>query len=208
MVDTSLGPSLGSSLGPVHAPLPTATLDGTSLPIITWPARNALVRVHPAGYDPVYLLPREPSQRYDDPDRQFGTMYCAVEVQAAILETLLRNPRLRGVSRAEVAVRRVSRVMPRRDLRLVDFVGAGLQILGTDSGVNTGPYAVSRAWARALFAHPDCPDGIIYPSRFDPSLYCVAVFARPDVEWDRSNAAAVSDDVLLPILSKYGKGLL
>ena len=65
-----------------------------------------------------------------------------------------------------------------RTLRLVDFTGPGLSVVGMDGGVNTGPYRISQAWARALFNHTDAPDGVLYPSRHDPSLKCAAVFSR------------------------------
>ncbi|MFO1113583.1 MAG: RES domain-containing protein [Rhodospirillales bacterium] len=39
-------------------------------------------------------------------------------------------------------------------------------------------YAAARPWAAALFAHPQRPDGLCWRSRFDDSLFCVALFDR------------------------------
>lgn len=87
---------------------------------------------------------------------------------------------------------------------------AGLQALGVDNAITTGPYEPCGIWADALFAHADRPDGIAYASRHDPGQVCVALFSRPDVA-----VSLVSDSVPLAdlmrevatILRRYGKGL-
>lgn len=38
-------------------------------------------------------------------------------------------------------------------------------------------YDNCQAWARALFAHPEKPDGILYPSARTAGVRCVALFA-------------------------------
>src|SRR5687768_417066 len=104
------------------APGPTAALAEIALPIIEIPVATNLYRVHRDGFDPVYLKPREPpAHRFDDLHGAFGTLYLGGELQAAFVETLLRNPRLRLVARAEIDMRRWSVLAGPRTLRLVDF---------------------------------------------------------------------------------------
>jgi hypothetical protein len=200
--DTDLHP------GPKHAPAPTRALAAISLPIVPIFANACLFRVHRNGFDPVHLVARKPPQfRYDDPKAEFGTLYVGEALEVGLIETLLRNPRLRLVARAEVDVRRWSVIRPERDLRLVDFAGVGLSIVGTDGGVNTGPYLVSRAWAAALFHHADMPDGILYPSRHDPSLKCLAIFGHPDITFKVDPPETFERNWLTATLKRYGKAL-
>jgi hypothetical protein len=171
--------SKGRSGGGGHPSGPPADLAKRALPLVLWPAAAPLYRVHPANRDPIYYGPRKPpSQRFDDPDSRFGTLYVGTNLEIAFVETLLRNPQLRMVAMSEVASRRWSTLQTASAMRLVDFAGAGLNALGTDNGVNTGPYMISRAWAAALHAHPSKPDGIIYVSRHNPAHRCIAVFGK------------------------------
>lgn len=55
----------------------------------------------------MFFGPRNPpGNRYDDPDCAFGTLYAGERLEAAFVETLLRNPRQRLVAATEIAVRR------------------------------------------------------------------------------------------------------
>jgi hypothetical protein len=82
-----------------------------------------------------------------------------------------------------------------------------LSLVGTDGGVNTGPYRISQAWARALFEHADAPDGILYPSRHDPSLKCIAVFSRPGLEFAVKGPRIFDRSWVNETLKQYGKAL-
>ena len=41
-----------------------------------------------------------------------------------------------------------------------------------------GVLYIAQRWSRALWEHPQQPDGIIYRSRHDPSKVCAALFDR------------------------------
>lgn len=73
--------------------------------------------------------------------------------------------------------------------------------------MNTGPDAVSQAWARALHAHPDAPDGILYPSRHDPSQRCVALFDRADLAVMAAPPRSFDRAWVMDVLRRYGKAL-
>jgi len=198
----------GSRAGLRAAPGPTAALAEIALPIIEIPVATNLYRVHRDGFDPIYLKPRKsPAHRFDDPHGAFGTLYLGEELQAGFVEMLLRNPRLRLVARAEIDMRRWSVLAGSRTLRLVDLTGPGLGLVGTDGGVNTGPYHISQAWAHALFKHSDAPDGILYPLRHDPSLKCMAVFSRPGLDFQVSGPRIFDRSWVNETLKRYGKVL-
>jgi hypothetical protein len=63
-------------------------------------------------------------------------------------------------------------------LRLVDLTGPGLSLVGADNRLTTGTYRIAQRWSRAFWSHRDEPDGILYCSRFNPSLRCLALFDR------------------------------
>lgn len=178
------------------------------LPVIVMPQPTAWHRVHRTVHDPVNFGPRNPpSSRYDDPECVFGTLYAGETLEAAFVETMLRNPRLRIVSLAEVMARRHASIQASRDLRLVDFCGAGLSAVGTTGAVNTGSYRVSQAWSAALHEHPDAPDGILYWSRHNPSLRCAAIFERSGLTFTASASRPFEPAWLVSTLAPYGKVL-
>lgn len=191
-----------------EAPGPPKDLAIRSLPLVTVPRDAVWYRVHRSAQGPLHFGPRNPpDNRFDDPAGRFGTLYLGATLEVAFVETLLRNPALRVVSMAEVAARRWVAVRAGRDLRLVDFCGPGLSAVGTTGGVNTGPHRVSRAWAAALHAHPDTPDGITYWSRHDPSLRCGAFFDRPGLTVSASDGRPFDLAWLAATLRAYGKVL-
>ena len=95
-------------------------------------------------------------------------------------------------------------------MRLVEMRGPGLQLLGVDNSITTGPYGPCGLWADALFAHPDEPDGIAYASRHDPDQVCVALFSRPDVALEVASDSVPLSEMpgdIARVLRRYGKGL-
>jgi hypothetical protein len=73
-------------------------------------------------------------------------------------------------------------------LRLIDFDGPGLAILGATAEVVHGglPYDIAQAWSAALRDHPIAADGIAYSARHDPHETCYAIF-------DSASAAIVEE---------------
>lgn len=68
-----------------------------------------------------------------------------------------------------------------KDLKLVDLFGSGLVKLGADSRLTGGDdYGLSRAWAEAIYHHPQHVDGIRYYSRHDNEKLCCGLFDRSE----------------------------
>ncbi|MGD0093275.1 MAG: RES family NAD+ phosphorylase, partial [Planctomycetota bacterium] len=154
--------------------------------------------------------------RFDAPNRQFGILYAARNVDGAFIEVFMRNP-VAGQSRRviddqELGIRSVA-VFSSAKLRLVDLTGAGLSKLGLDvSIVSTRRYDISRAWAEAFHAHPQRPDGILYRSRHDPEQTCLALFQRASGKLkllaSDKLAGKNGQRLLAPALVKYNVGVV
>lgn len=201
----------GGPTGAAQPPPPW--LPSIKLPLTVHEAGSPLVRVHRTALAPIHFSPgdgRAPAGRFDSAAGRFGVLYLALSLEGAFVETVLRNPERRLVDLQDIAARSMTLLAASRGLRLVQMRGAGLQALGVDNAVTTGPYGPCGLWADALFAHPDRPDGIAYASRHDPDQVCVALFSRPDLALGAAGAslplAAMLAEVAA-ILRRYRKGL-
>lgn len=87
--------------------------------------------------------------------------------------------------------------------------GSGLQALGANNAVSTGPYEPCGQWTDALWDQPDQPDGLAYQSRHDLGEICVAPFERPGVTIQVQQTTplkAVLKEVAA-VLDRYGKSI-
>jgi len=202
-----------SARGPSgRAPLPPAWLAESDLSIEVVAAGTPLHRVHRLMHGPIFFGPSPgapATYRFDSPSDAFGVLYVGLTLTAAVVETLLRNPARKMVAYSEIAARGSSVVSSERDLRLVRLHGSGLQQLGCDNAISTGPYEPCGAWADALWTHKSAPDGIAYQSRHDSSQICLAVFERSDLRLTASAAVALADQLptVARLLSAYGKSV-
>jgi RES domain-containing protein len=204
----------GTGRGPTGiARLPPAWLPGSPLSSQEVPAGSPFARIHHSHRSPVFFSPGEgqpPVGRFDSATGRFGVLYLAFDFAGAFAETVLRNPARRFVSSGEIAGRSLAVLTLSRAVRLVWMHGAGLQALGVDNAVTTGPYEPCGIWADALFAHADAPDGIAYASRHDPEQVCVALFSRPDIAVTvvrESVPLTAMVGAVAAVLRRYGKGL-
>src|SRR6185437_2422344 len=169
-------------------------------------------RVHRQDFGPVFFGPGPgvaPTYRFDSATGAFGVLYVALSFAGALVETLLRNPRRKMVNEAEIASRSASVLRCQRDLRLVWLHGAGLQVLGLDNAISTGPYEPCGAWADALFAHPTVPDGLGFRSRHDPDCMLLAIFERPDLVFESESETPLLKCLgeVAGVLGGYGKSI-
>ncbi len=195
------------------APLPSAWLATVALPILELAAGSSLVRVHRNGFGPVFFSPgagKDPIGRFDSPSGSFGVLYMAQSLEGAFAETALRNPQRQLIDPVEISSRAVSVLGVSRTVRLVEMRGRGLQALGTDNAISTGPYGPCGAWADALFNHPEQPDGIAYASRHDPDQVCIGLFSRADIALEVLSGPTPLADMaaeVADLLRRYAKGL-
>lgn len=194
------------------APPPPVWLAGRSLPLDLLPAGTVLHRIHRAARGPVFFGPgpgHPPTYRFDSASSRFGVLYVGLSRAGAVAETLLRNPQRLMVGVSEITDRAATELACRAELRVVKLYGSGLQAVGTDNAISTGPYEPCGLWADALWDHPDHPDGIAYQSRHDSSEICLALFDRLGPAFDiRSTRplTALSHEIAA-LLDGYGKSL-
>lgn len=194
------------------APLPPADLSARDLPIRVLAAGEPLCRVHGSHRDPIFFGPgagNPPAYRFDSLSGRFGVLYVAPGPEAAMIETLLRQPQRLTVDYSEIRDRSLSTLRAGRDLRLVSATGSDLSRPGMTAALSTGPYDPCGAWSDALFDHPAVPDGILFCSRHNPDELCIALFERTDLVF------VISSTTPLPamltevgaLLDRHGKSL-
>ncbi len=194
------------------APPPPSWLSGIRLPTEILPAGTVFHRIHKMTLDPIFFGPgagAPPTYRFDSGSGQFGVLYVDLSRAGALAETLLRNPHRLMVATAEIADRAAAELTCRRAIRVVKLYGAGLQAVGTDNAISTGPYEPCGLWSDALWSHSDSPDGIVYQSRHDSNELCAALFQRPDMDFEIKSTRplmTMSKEVAA-LLDNYGKSL-
>ncbi len=139
--------------------------------------KGPLYRVHRTGRDCVHFGKRM-CARFDDPLGKYGVMYAALQREGAFVEVFLRQLSLLLIRELDLQERSISEITCTR-LHCADLTSAGLRRLSCDNRISTEmPYATVCQWSRALFTHPQQPDGVIYRSRHNPRYKCVALFDR------------------------------
>ncbi len=174
---------------------------------------STFCRTHRSARGAVFFSPgpgKPPVGRFDSAAGRFDVLYAALSFDCSFAEVLLRNPARQIVSLPEIEARSFAVLGLNANVRLVDLTGPGLSRLGLDARFLSGGYNVCGAWADALHDHPEQPAGILYPSRFDPSGHCFALFDRVAPHLDLA-ADSVPLGELLPdvaaALDRYGKAL-
>lgn len=171
------------------------------------------LRIHDRRRDSLWFGPAPgspPVNRFDDPEGHYRVCYLGTTMEACFAETFLRNPPVRILSLADLSVRCVTTFEVIRAGRLVQMHGPGLARTGATAGVTAGPsYVTSQSWARAVWAHADSPDGLIYRSRHDDSSFCIALFDRAKGVVAASGSVGLASDplVLGRLLKRYSLGL-
>lgn len=125
---------------------------------------------------------RSGGNRFDDPNRQYGTCYAGLTLITALAESLLHDLIPRG-GKYRVAMEDIDRRFVHSfegpTLRLANLTGASLNRLGGHGELSGTPsYEIPQAWSKAMFDHPAKVDGIIYMSRLMNTEKAVVLFKR------------------------------
>ena len=137
-----------------------------------------------ADKEPCFRATR--SFRFDDPNGKFETLYCAASFETCYHETVVRDRPLDTalgripIPRAVHDTKSLSLVLVDWSrLRIVHLCDDGAHQLGCDASMLMGAnYLPTQALARALYEHPDAPDGALYRSRFNMSSQAIVLFDR------------------------------
>lgn len=145
-------------------------------------AGQPLMRIHQIDRSPLWFGPvpgGPPANRFDAPEGQYRTLYAAMGLTGAYVETVLHRPVGRLVRRAFVEARAVSILRPQRDLTLAALHGPGLLFHKAPQAISAADdYPTSRAFAAALFEQFPQLDGLAYRSSHNDDELCVALFDR------------------------------
>jgi hypothetical protein len=159
-------------------PRPPTDLDRRRLVLEVLPTDTRLYRFHDKQFNPLFF-DRTPDSRFNAGNGTFGVMYVAIERRGAFAETFLRNVGSTVIPEAFVDSKACAILPLRRPLRAVRFRGYGLAPIGATATLCSSPsYEIPQEWSRALHAHPDHVDAILYASRHDDEQLCLAVFDR------------------------------
>ena len=160
---------------PAH-PNPAEDLNERELPLTN--QSGPWLRIHRSKYGTIHFA-RDAINRFDDSKKEYGVLYCAQDFYGAFIETLGWSTGFREISKKSLSARRLASITSIRPLRFVNLTASGLAHIGADAEICTGrDRYLSQMWSRALWAHPDHPDGISYISRHDPQRVCYALFER------------------------------
>ncbi|MBK9167454.1 MAG: RES family NAD+ phosphorylase [Bryobacterales bacterium] len=168
-------------------------------------------RCHASSKSPLHFGRRR-FHRWDDPDGEYGVLYLAEDPYGAFLESIGRAfLRTRFVPRTVLESTALAEIRFQGGLKLVDLAAsAGLTRLGAEGSIAAGTdYQVSQAWSRAIHVHRTGPDGLYYPSRFDPARRSCAVFDRRAADAKvirRLGSWSRQTQLLGQVLDHYGFG--
>ena len=116
--------------------------------------------------------------RFDPQDGSYGVLYLGCDAYCAFIESFAHTSGPRTVPTAALKNRALSQLKPARPLRLIDLAGPGALVrIGVDARLFAGDYQRAQLWSKALHDHPVKADGLLYPSRLDPS--------RPNASYSR-----------------------
>lgn len=136
--------------------------------------------------------------RYDDPEQDYGVLYLGFELATILMESVFRRHRWtrtkrRAITRSEVDQRIVRVIGVLEELCLADL--SAPDVVASQFGLNLSQLAGRRygntqrisAVIHAMHDSSGQPmfDGLVYPSRNNPSGGCVALFERaaPKIDW-------------------------
>lgn len=164
---------------PKPHPEPSGELPTVDLPITR--RSRQWFRAHRCRRHPIFFG-RSGQWRYDDPERAFGVLYVAADLEGAFVEGCLHDAAVGTtsplLSERYLEKRCIAKIRFAGPLKLVDLSGPGLAAIGADARLCVGDYRVAQRWSRALWCHRQQPDGILYLSRHNPGIVCAAVFDR------------------------------
>jgi RES domain len=191
-----------------RAPEPSRRFHSVKLPISE--IDRDWYRSHPTRRGAVHFG-RNRAYRFDAPDGEYGVLYAGADPYVAFIESFQIAGIYPVVTESKLKERSLSRIRIGGPARLVNLAESGaLTRIGADARIFTASYTVPQRWSRAIQAHPEQPDGILYRPRHDPARLAAAFFDRVA---ERVTAEVLGTWVdqratLADVLDTYGVALL
>ncbi len=173
---------------------------------------SAIIRIHHKDNGAIWFGPKPglpPAYRFDAPAAEYRTMYAAVAIEGAFVETILHGKTEEQlVSRAYVEQRAWTEFTTLRPFKLMKLYDEGLFWHGTDASISAVPsYTRSRQIALAAFREGADLDGIAYRSRHDNGELCFALFDRvtsADFDAGRTQSFHEQPHICDSLMVRYG----
>jgi len=173
--------------------LATALTDGSLVPenvgLVELPAASLLWRVYPEPFGPAQYNPSSASNARFSPFEHAGAvvpnLYAASTVQAALMETVLRNVPTPSAGYIQTLIpktelRRVAQLRTISSLQLADLSGLGLRRLGLSRAevidCDKAGYPLTKKLAAWVYAHRPDAQGLWWTSRQDDSAQALVLF--------------------------------
>ncbi len=159
---------------------PPADLAARKLTLKQIEVDPAWSRIGKTIHDPLFFSD-SPGWRFSAKDMP-GVLYVGDEAETCFWEVfwddlMTRPEKDRRLDAAKVAERSVWVLSLPRKLHVVNTLEAAtMHELSAPDGTFQGPYINCQRWARALRAHSDKPDGILYGSARRTGHRCLALF--------------------------------
>jgi hypothetical protein len=184
------------------------------LPVRRIATGTTLYRTHSPRRSALYFGPEPgtpPTHRFHAPDGSYRTCFIGLSEEAAFAEGVLHGPVPTAIiSPSTLNARSIAELRVLDTIRALPLYGRHLMKLGATATVTHGDdYATSQAWGKAIHAHPQALDGIVYTSRHDDTTFSLALFDRAAhklAEGD-SHPLSTTDLRTLLLLDHYGLGL-
>lgn len=129
--------------------------------------------------------------RFDDPQRRYGTSYFGFTLPCAFAETVLHDE-VAGPTGFQLTAAQLDRyvlTLQGELLNLAALYGPHLKNLGGNAAVSSmTPYDIPQQWSRALHDHPAHVDGFLYMSNHLNDQKALVVFERAKEKLAVSNA--------------------
>jgi hypothetical protein len=164
-------------------------------------------RIHRSGLGPCYYSD-DPGNRFSSSG--FGVLYLADAPGTAFWEIFwdelgTRPENERRIGRAKLNQRVLRDARVQRPLQIFDATSArNLKAVSAPTATFSGDYANCQSWARALYAHPVRPDGIVFSSARHGGGLCLALFAHrtecADLEFGAATIIGDSLEILISML--------
>jgi len=117
------------------------------------------------------------SGRFGDLNMNVAVCYLGDSFHTAIVETVMHDDATNEVKReADLNILSSVKIQFSRDLKLVQFYGDGLVNNKADASLTTSYHMQSRLWSTQIILNENNYDGIIWRSKINDDLKCIALF--------------------------------
>jgi len=174
---------------------------------------ESMFRTHSVRRGPVFFG-SSGLNRFDSPDRSYKVLYAGRDPFCAFIETFGRAAGTNVITTTALKGQALSELKVRRPVRLVDLTQSGALVrIGADGTLFSGPHATAQIWSKALHEHPQKADGLLYPSRLDPTRHAIVLFGDRGLKMTELSRKSWYESgphrrLLADIMEHYGMALI